>query len=90
MKNMFSLALQGLLRKKQQTILVVSILTISFAFAVMMISYTSSIVKTNEEYRYDTYGECTDALLLDKMEIRNSSKVQAGEKTSVPWPIMAI
>ena len=64
MKNMFSLALQGLLRKKQQTILVVSILTISFAFAVMMISYTSSIVKTNEEYRYDTYGEWYGCIAL--------------------------
>ncbi|MCD8006237.1 MAG: ABC transporter permease [Oscillospiraceae bacterium] len=55
-KNIISLALQGLLRKKHQTLLIVAILTISFAFAVMMISYTSSIAATNAEYRSEVYG----------------------------------
>lgn len=56
MKNIFSLAFQGIRRRKRQTLLVVSILTISFAFAVMMISYTSSIAATNLEYRSEVYG----------------------------------
>ncbi|MCD7785023.1 MAG: ABC transporter permease [Oscillospiraceae bacterium] len=56
LKTIFSLASQGIVRKKYQTILIVAILTISFAFAVMMISYTSSIAATNVEYRSEVYG----------------------------------
>ncbi len=54
--RIFSIAFQGLSRRRRQTLLIVSILTISFAFAVMMISYTSSIAATNAEYRSEVYG----------------------------------
>ncbi len=55
-KTIFSLAAQGITRKRHQTFLIAAILTISFAFAVMMISYTSSIAATNVEYRSEVYG----------------------------------
>ncbi|MCD7770778.1 MAG: ABC transporter permease [Oscillospiraceae bacterium] len=55
-KTIFSLAAQGMSRKRHQTLLIAAILTISFAFAVMMISYTSSIAATNVEYRSEVYG----------------------------------
>ncbi len=85
--NILSLSLQGLLRRKLQTILIVSILTISFAFAVMMISYTSSIAATNAEYRSDVYGSWYGAIPVgydgDVSFLENTDGVSAvGSTTS--------
>ena len=55
-KNIFGLAVEGTLRRKSQTILVVAVLTISFTLAVMLLSYTSSISATNSSYRESIYG----------------------------------
>ncbi len=56
-RSLFPLALQGTLRKKRSSILVFSVLLLSFSCALMALSITESISKTNESYRYDIYGE---------------------------------
>lgn len=56
-RNLFSLALQGTLHKRRSSALVFSVLLLSFSCALMALSLTASISKTNEEYRYDVYGE---------------------------------
>ncbi len=56
LKTIFSLAFLGLKRRKRQTLIVVSVLTISLLIAVLVISYSGSITATNEAYRYTIYG----------------------------------
>ncbi|MCD7804265.1 MAG: hypothetical protein LUH03_03805 [Oscillospiraceae bacterium] len=55
-KTILSLALEGIRRRKSQTLLIAAVLIISLAFAVMTISYSESIVATNSNYRFSTYG----------------------------------
>ena len=56
-RNIFSLAFQGIFRKKKSSILIFSVLLLSFAFAIASVSLVGSISKTNEEFRLNTYGE---------------------------------
>ncbi len=56
-KDIFLLAFQGALRKKRSSILIFSVLLLSFAFAIASVSLTGSISKTNKEFRLNTYGE---------------------------------
>ena len=56
-KSLVPLAVQGTLRKKRSSILVFSVLLVSFAFAIVTLSLTASISDTNAAYRCDTYGE---------------------------------
>ncbi|MCD8006238.1 MAG: ABC transporter permease [Oscillospiraceae bacterium] len=55
-KTIFGLAFQGLWRRRKQTLVIVSVLTISLLVAVLVISYSGSITATNEAYRYTIYG----------------------------------
>ncbi|MCD7785022.1 MAG: ABC transporter permease [Oscillospiraceae bacterium] len=55
-KTIFGLAFEGIRRKKSQTLLIAVVLIISLAFAVMTISYSESIVATNSNYRFSSYG----------------------------------
>ena len=55
-RALWTLAVQGMRRKKRSSILLLLILSLSFAFAVVSLSVTGSISRTNEEYRYNTYG----------------------------------
>ncbi|MCD7888407.1 MAG: ABC transporter permease [Oscillospiraceae bacterium] len=55
-KNILDLAFEGLWRKRKSNFLIVLVLMITFAFAVMLLSYTSSIAMTNQEYRFSIYG----------------------------------
>ena len=54
--ELFGLAVQGIGRKKRSSLLFFAVLLLSFAFAIISLTVTGSIRKTNEEYRYDTYG----------------------------------
>lgn len=54
--ELFSLAVQGIGRKKRSSLLLFAVLLLSFAFAIISLIVTGSIRKTNEEYRYDTFG----------------------------------
>lgn len=56
-RNIFLLAFQGIFRKKKSSILILSVLLLSFAFAIASVSLVGSISKTNEEFRLNTYGE---------------------------------
>lgn len=56
-QNILSLAVQGTLRKRRSSILIFSVLLISFSFAVVALSLVGSISKTNAEFRLNTYGE---------------------------------
>lgn len=55
-KSLFPLAVQGTLSKKRSSILVFTVLLLSFAFAIVTLSLTASISDTNAAYRCDTYG----------------------------------
>ena len=54
--ELFRLSISRLVRKKRSSLLLFLVLFLSFAFAVISLTVTGSIVKTNAEYRYDTYG----------------------------------
>lgn len=62
MIKILSIAFQGIKNRKRQTFLTIFILTISLAFAIVMMSYSSSIVTTNKENRLDTYGSWYGAI----------------------------
>ncbi|MCD8344543.1 MAG: FtsX-like permease family protein [Oscillospiraceae bacterium] len=55
-KTIFSLAFQGIKRRRHQSLLIFFVLLVSFTFAIILLSYTSSIAETNTQLRYDTYG----------------------------------
>ena len=57
LRNLLTLALQGTLRKKRSSVLIFSVLLISFSFAIVALSLVGSISKTNAEFRLNTYGE---------------------------------
>ena len=60
--ELFELSLQSLRRKKRSSLLLFAVLFLSFAFAIVSLTVTGSIQKTNQEYRYDVYGEWYGAL----------------------------
>lgn len=61
-KELFSLAVQGVRRKRRSSVLVVLVLLVSFAFALMSLSLLGSIQATNANYRQDMYGSWYYAL----------------------------
>lgn len=61
-RNLSSLAIQGMLRKKRSSILIFSVLLISFSFAIVSLSLVDSIRQTNAEFRLNAYGEWYFAL----------------------------
>ncbi|MCD7771817.1 MAG: hypothetical protein LUH23_06995 [Oscillospiraceae bacterium] len=62
LKTIFSLAFEGIKRRKRQSLLIFFVLLISFTFAIILLSYTSSIVETNSQLRLDTYGSWYGAI----------------------------
>ena len=54
--KLFPLAWQGIRRRRRSSILLFLVLTLSFAFAVMMLSVMGSMDRTNIEYLKNTYG----------------------------------
>ena len=56
-RNILSLAVQGIRRKKHSSILIFSVLLISFSSVIVALSLVGSISKTNAEFRLNTYGE---------------------------------
>lgn len=61
-KELFSLAAQGLRRKRRSSGLVVLVLLVSFGFALMSLSVLGSIQATNASYRQNLYGSWYYAL----------------------------
>jgi hypothetical protein len=79
--TLFPLALQGLLRKRKSSILIFLVLLFSFSFGILSLSLVGSIVKTNEEFRKDTYGgwyyAIPDGLSQDESYLSSQSWVEA-------------
>ena len=65
-KELFELSLQSLRRKKRSSLLLFAVLFLSFAFAIVSLTVTGSIQKTNQEYRYDVYGEWYGAIYKEQ------------------------
>lgn len=61
-KELFSLAVQGVRRKRRSSGLVVLVLLVSFGFALMSLSVLGSIQATNASYRQNLYGSWYYAL----------------------------
>ncbi|MCD7848174.1 MAG: hypothetical protein LUG49_09155 [Oscillospiraceae bacterium] len=55
-KTIFGLAFQGVRRRRRQSLLIFFVLLVSFTFAIILLSYTTSIAETNSQLRLDTYG----------------------------------
>ena len=65
MKNeyLFSMALDEIRGRKRSSFLIFFVLFLSFTCAMISLSLTESMDKTNEECRYDTYGIWEGAVL---------------------------
>ena len=63
-QELWNLTILGMKGRKKITILIFTVLLLSFAFAVVTLSVTSSMERTNREYRFDTYGEWYGAFSL--------------------------
>ena len=63
-QELWNLTVLGMKGRKKVTILIFTVLLLSFAFAVVTLSVTSSMERTNREYRFDTYGEWYGAFFL--------------------------
>ncbi len=61
-KTIFGLAFEGIKRRKRQSLLIFFVLLVSFTFAIILLSYTSSIAETNTQLRLDTYGSWYGAI----------------------------
>lgn len=85
--NFFTLALQGLLRRKRSSILIFLVLFLSFSCAITTLSLTGSIRDTNAEYRLNTYGEwyiaVTDGREEDGAWLEEQSWAQTVSHTQV-------
>ena len=57
------LSIEGIFRKKKSSILTFLVLLTSFSFIIVALSIVGSISKTNAEYRLNTYGEWSFAVL---------------------------
>lgn len=85
-KELFHLAVKSIKRRRKSSILMFCILALSISFAVIALSVNESMNKSNEEYRYDTYGTWEGALLggkKDDLEILKKEKTIAAVGTAV-------
>ncbi|MCD7889331.1 MAG: ABC transporter permease [Oscillospiraceae bacterium] len=62
LKTIFGLAFQGVKRRRRQSLLIFFVLLVSFTFAIILLSYSSSISSTNSQLRLDTYGSWYGAI----------------------------
>ncbi len=62
-RELFQLAVQGLRRRRKSSLLVFAVLCLSFCFAIITLSVSGSMIKTNEEYRLDTFGQWQGAVV---------------------------
>lgn len=67
-RELFRLAAQGLKRKRKSSMLLFAVLCLSFAFAVVSLSVTSSMEATNQNFRLETYGKWQGAIAEGRQE----------------------
>ena len=69
-QDLWTLARQGILRRRRSSLLLFLVLLLSFAFAVMMLSVMGSMDRTNTELLKNTYGGWYGAIPDGKAEDR--------------------
>ena len=69
-RDLWTLARQGIWRRRRSSLLLFLVLLLSFAFAVMMLSVMGSMNRTNIEYLKNTYGAWYGAIPDGKAEDR--------------------
>lgn len=67
-KDLWELSIQGIKGRKRSSILLLAVLILSFSVAVISLSVTESMNKTNEEYRFDTHGTWYGAVIYGEEE----------------------
>ncbi len=102
-REIFQLAVQGLRRRRKSSLLVFAVLCLSFAFAAVSLSVTSSMEATNHNFRLETYGRWRGAIAAGRQEDEAFLKEQdwlesfgtsrnggtlAGEKGSVNFGVV--
>lgn len=90
-KRLFLIALDGLRGRKKQTIVLMLLLTISFAFLVTTLSVTDSFTATEQEARYETYGHWKLAVAasdLGKDEAQKAEWIEAAGSLKIQHPIV--
>lgn len=78
-RNLIALVFERMKSKKRSCVLRILLLFLSFASAVAILSVTASLNRTEQEHRYDTYGEWTAAVYNGK----NEDAKRLGESPSV-------
>lgn len=80
-RNLIALVFERMKSKKRSCVLRILLLFLSFASAVAILLVTASLNRTEQEHRYDTYGEWTASVYNGKKEdakgLMESSSVQA-------------
>ena len=80
LKTIFSLAFEGIKRRRRQSLLIFFVLLISFTFAIILLSYTSSIAATNSQLRLSAYGTWYGSIGDTNEATKDTSKVLTGLK----------
>ena len=76
-KELWKLAVQGMKKRKRNSLLLFGVLVIAFSFAIVGLSLVESMNVSNREYRYDNYGTWHTAVFQGKEE---DASVYAQEK----------
>lgn len=80
-REMLHLTLLGIKGRKKSSILLGLVCMLSFSFAIVTLSITISLEKTNAEYRYDLYGTWKAAILdTAKQDFKGLKETEAISK----------
>ena len=77
-RDLWTLARQGIWRRRRSSLLLFLVLLLSFAFAVMMLSVMGSMNRTNLEYLKNTYGAWYGAIPDLRRLVRGHPRRQTG------------
>lgn len=67
-KELWKLAVQGMKKRKRNSLLLFGVLVIAFSFSIVGLSLVESMNVSNQEYRYDNYGTWHTAVFQGKDE----------------------
>ena len=67
-KELWKLAVQGMKKRKRNSLLLFCVLVIAFSFSIVGLSLVESMNISNREYRYDNYGTWHTAVFQGKKE----------------------
>ena len=67
-KQLWKLAVQGMKKRKRNSLLLFCVLVIAFSFSIVGLSLVESMNVSNREYRFDRYGTWHTAVFQGKKE----------------------